>query len=108
MFPELFCHFRLHQPSILEKGHIVRNTLYLCQIVSDNDDGITLTQLQQQFFDLCRGLYIQRRAGFIQQQYLGLDRQGPGNAEALLLSAGKLQGALMQFSGYFLLKAGQL
>ncbi len=37
---------------------------------------------------------VQGRAGLVQQDHLGLDRQHPGDAQALLLAAGELQGGL--------------
>ena len=39
---------------------------------------------------------VQRRAGLVHQQHLGLDGDGAGDAQPLLLAAGEAQAALVQ------------
>ncbi len=46
-------------------------------------------QFHEQVLYLGRGNRIKRRAGFVQQQYLGIDRQRPRDTQALLLPARK-------------------
>ncbi len=42
-------------------------------------------ELDDQLFNVGRRLWVQSRAWLVEQEHLGLDRQGTGDAEALLL-----------------------
>ena len=48
------------------------------------------TQLADQRLDLGRCYRVERRARLVEQEHLGLDGQGPADAQALLLAAGEL------------------
>ena len=62
-------------------------------------DLVFLANLHQLFLQIPASQSIQRAEGFIQQQQLGLERQGTGDRHSLLHPAGQLTGAL--FSGLF-------
>ncbi|GAB4191076.1 MAG: hypothetical protein OHK0022_04480 [Roseiflexaceae bacterium] len=64
--------------------------------MGDNHDRIAATQLQQQLLDLVGRHRVQRGTGLVQQQHIRLDRQGAGDAEALLLAARQRQARLLQ------------
>jgi hypothetical protein len=57
--------------------------------MGDDDDRELLAQFGDQFLDLGGGDGVKGRTGFIHQDHLGTDGNGPGDAEALLLAAGK-------------------
>ena len=61
-----------------------------------DDHSVVLFQLAHQLLHLHGGARVQGAGGFIHQQDFGLDSQGAGNAQALLLAAGKAHGALFE------------
>ncbi|MNZ94954.1 hypothetical protein D3C78_1140760 [compost metagenome] len=61
-----------------------------------DDHRVVVLQLGDQLFDLGRGNRIQGRAGLVEQQHFGLDRNAARNAQALLLAAGQARAALLQ------------
>src|SRR5438067_162875 len=73
------------------------DTRSLLHVVGHNYDGIPFFELKDQLFNLTGGDGIERRAGFVHEQNLGLNGQGAGDAETLLLSAGEAgSGFLME------------
>ena len=74
-----------------KKGGIIRHPCRLLHIVGDDNDGISFFQLQKQFFYFKRRDRIQRRRGLIHQQHFRFHRQRAGDAQPLLLPAGKPQ-----------------
>ena len=61
-----------------------------------DDHSVVLFQLAHQLLHLHGGAGVQGAGGLIHQQDFWLDSQGAGNAQALLLAAGKAQSALFQ------------
>ena len=55
-----------------------------------------LLQLPDQVLDRERRNRVERRAGLVHQQHLGLDRDRAGDAEALLLAAGEAGAGLVE------------
>ena len=55
-----------------------------------------LFELGDEVLDLGGGDGVERRRRLVHQEHLGLDGQGPGDAEALLLPAGEAQGGVIQ------------
>ena len=53
-------------------------------------------ELVDQLLDALRGDRIERRRRFVHQQDVGLDRERPRDAEALLLAAREREGGLVQ------------
>src|SRR5665648_547789 len=80
----------------VEEGGALRNPRGLLHVVGDDDDGVLLLQLLHQILDAHRGDGIERRGGLVHQDDVGLDGDGAGYAEPLLLAAGEVQGALLQ------------
>jgi len=74
--------------------------------VGDNDDSVILSQLVDQFLDLRGGDGIQRRARLVHQNYLGVDRDGAGDTQPLLLSAGQASARFIHSLFDFLDQAG--
>ncbi len=75
--------------SQVEECGIVRDPGGLGDIVRHLDDGHRVFQLGNQFFDVRRRFGIESGRRLVEKKDLGAHGQGPGDAEALLLSAGK-------------------
>ena len=71
-------------------GHVA-DAAGLLHVVGDDDDRVVVLQVVHQVFDPRRRDRVERRAGLVHQDDLGLDGQRPGDAEPLLLAAGELQ-----------------
>src|SRR4051812_35665072 len=59
----------------------------LLHVVGDDRDRVALLELGDQLLDLQRRDRVQRRAWLVHEDDLGLDRDGAGGAQALLLAA---------------------
>ena len=79
-----------------EHRRVVRHTGGLEHVVGDKDDGDLSGEASDEVLDLGGGDRIERRAGLVHQQDVGLDRKGAGDAQPLLLTSRKAQGALME------------
>ena len=75
---------------------LVADTGSLLHVVGDDDHGVVLFQLAHQLLHLHGGAGVQGAGGLVHQQHFGLDSQGAGDAQPLLLAAGQAQGALFQ------------
>ena len=64
--------------------------------MGDDDDGVLLLQLHSQILNPGGGNGVKGRGGLVHEQHRGLHRQGSGDAEPLLLTAGHAQGVLFQ------------
>ena len=73
-------------PGIQEGGQ-VRGAGRLLHIMRHQHDCVTGLEVQQELFDTRGRNRIERRARFVHQQDLGLDRQRARHAQALLLAA---------------------
>src|SRR3954452_13706726 len=65
----------------------VRHARGLLHIVRDDDDRVALLELGDELLDTKRRDRVQRRARLVHEDHLGLDRDGAGDAQALLLAA---------------------
>ena len=79
---------KLDEFAEIHKGGVIRTTGGLCHIVGDDDYGVLLFQLVQEFLNLAGGDGIECGAGFVHEEDIRLAGYGAGNAEALLLAAG--------------------
>ena len=61
-----------------------------------HDHRVALLQLADELLDLRRGNGVQGARGLVEQQHLRLHRQGAGDAQALLLTAGQAECVLLQ------------
>src|SRR5438105_15691137 len=85
----LVCRCKLDQPAKIEEACVIGATARLLHVVRHDYDSVTLLQFVNQLFELGGGNRIERGAGLIHQDNVGLDRECARNAKALLLSAGK-------------------
>src|SRR5215831_11736404 len=75
---------------IHERG-LVGDARGLLHVVRDDRDRVVLGQFLDQFLDLGGRNRIERRARLVEQDHLGTDRDGAGDAEPLLLAAREAQ-----------------
>src|SRR3954447_5951395 len=80
----------------VEEGGDVAGPRRLLHVVSDDDDRVAALQLADQVLDRQRRHRIERRARLVHQQDLRLDRDRPGDAEPLLLTAGEAAAGLVE------------
>ncbi|MCY1174494.1 hypothetical protein D9M73_146990 [compost metagenome] len=76
-----------------EHHHPVADITNHRHLMGDEDDGQaqSLVDLLEQAEDRLGGLWVQRRGGFVAQQYFRVVYQRAGNAHALFLAAGQLR-----------------
>src|SRR3989442_12007776 len=79
----------LHQLTEQEKPGRVGHPRRLLHVVRDDHDGEIALELEDQLLDLPRRDGVQRGSRLVHQQHPRLDRQRPGDAQALLLAAGE-------------------
>ena len=77
-------------------GRVIRYAGSLLHVVGHDRHGVVGLQLMNELFNLCRRDRIQGGCGLIQQNHGRLDRDRAGNAEPLLLPAGKGKAALIE------------
>ena len=77
----------VHRLADVEESGRVGNALRLLHIVRNDDDGVAGAQLPHQVFDALRSDGVQGGAGLVHQDHIRLDRDGPRDAEPLLLPA---------------------
>src|SRR6516165_8739788 len=81
----------LHEIAEIHESREVGHTSRLLHIVRHDRDRVVDLELVDQFFDLGGGDRIERRARFVEQDNLGLDRYRACDAQPLLLAAGEAQ-----------------
>src|SRR3954453_22488501 len=81
----------LDQLAEIHEGGEIRHPRRLLHVVGDDDQGVFRFQLVHQLFDLGGRDRVERRARLVEQDDLGPHRDGAGDAQALLLAAGKAQ-----------------
>src|SRR5258708_33241425 len=74
--------------------------------MGDGDDGTEFFQLYEQFFDFGGADGIEGRARLVEQEHFRFDGEGAGNAQALLLAAGKLVSGFMKMVFHFVPERG--
>jgi len=72
----------------------------------NSNDGTEIFQLYQKLFDFRSADGIERGARLIEKQDFGLDGESAGNAQALLLAAGKFIGGLVEMVFDFVPEGG--
>src|SRR2546423_952058 len=73
----------------------------LLDVVRDHDKRVVALQANQQRLDARGREWVERRAGLVEQQNFWLHRQGSGDAQPLLLSAGQACAWLVEPVLYF-------
>ena len=90
----------------VKKGGVVGNAGRLLHIVGHNNDGQLAFKLVHSFFYLLGGYGFKGARRFIHKQNFRLNGQGAGDAQPLLLPAGKAQGGIAQTVFNFIKKPG--
>src|SRR5215470_18502041 len=75
----------------IHEGGVVRDPRRLLHVVGDDGDGVIVLELVDQLLDLGGGDRVERRTRLVEQDHLRLDRDGAGDAQALLLAARQAQ-----------------
>src|SRR4051794_33320767 len=83
---DLLGHVVLDQLAVEHERRGVGHARRLLHVVRDDDDRVALLELGDELLDLQRGDRVQRRAGLVHQDHLGLDRDRARDAQALLLA----------------------
>ena len=86
----------LDQLAPIEEAGVVRDPRRLLHVMGDDHDRVVLLELEDQLLHLLRGDRVERRAGLVHQQHLGLVAQRPGDAEPLLLAAREAGARLLE------------
>ena len=92
--------------SEVEEGGEVGDASGLFHVVGDDDDGELVFELGHQLFDLEGRDGIEGGAGFVHEEDLRAIGDGTGDAETLLLAAGKAEGAFVEFVFHFIPESG--
>ncbi len=81
----------LDDAAAVDHRHVAGDVAHDGHLVGDQQDGQAkiAVDVGQQLQHRLRGLGIERRGGLVRQQHLGPGGQRPGDADALLLPAGK-------------------
>ena len=88
-----------------ERGEIA-DARGLLHVVRDDGDGAQIFQLNQELFDLGGADGIERGARFVEEQNFRFNRQRASNAQALLLTTGKLVSGFVQVIFHFVPERG--
>src|SRR4051794_39111276 len=80
----------------VEEGRVLRDPGCLLHVVGHDHDRVVGLELVDQVLDRGGGDRVERRARLVHQQHLRLDRDGPGDAQALLLTAGEAHARLAE------------
>src|SRR5687767_549089 len=92
----LACLAVFDQLAEVEESGPLRHARSLLHVVGDDRDRIAAAKLVDQFLDLGRGDWIERRARLVHQDHLGVDGDRTRDAQPLLLPAGQGRAALVQ------------
>jgi hypothetical protein len=92
----------------VEEGRALADAGGLGHRVGDDDDAVAFAQFVDQFLDLGRGDGVQGRAGLVHQDDFGLDRDGAGDDQTLLLTARQAGAGRVQAVGDLFPQAGAL
>src|SRR5215510_8990077 len=89
-YPELNQLAEEHEPRVV--AHPGR----LLHVVGNNHDGVAVLELEHELLDLGGGDGVERGAGLVHQEHVGLHGDGASDAQALLLAARETQGRLLE------------
>src|SRR6266849_7090291 len=89
-----------------QEGGEVADARGLLHVVGNGHDGAEILQLHEQLLDFRGADGIERGARLIEKQDFGLDGESAGNAQALLLAAGKFIGGLVEMVFDFVPEGG--
>src|SRR5581483_6348720 len=78
------------------EGRHVGHAGRLLHVVGHDDDRVVPLELLHQVLDPGGGDRVEGRARLVHQDHVGLDGDGPGDAEPLLLAAGEVEAAVVE------------
>src|SRR5215470_17213363 len=78
-----------HDLAVEHEDRVIGDATGLLHVVCDDDDRVLRLELLDQFFDALRGSWVECGRRLVHEQHLRLDRDGSGDAQPLLLTAGK-------------------
>ena len=81
---------------LVEEHRVVRDPHGLAQVVGDHDQGQRGRQGLEQCLDRLGRERVERRRRLVEQEHLGSDGQGAGQAEQLLLAAREPEGRVVE------------
>ena len=92
--PQRFCSVGVELDH--QEGGPVGDPRRLLHVVGDDHDRELLFELDHQVLDLAGRDRVERRAGLVHQDHVGLDGDAAGDAEPLLLAAGHAEGVVVE------------
>ena len=79
-----------HYLPVLENEAVIRDVFYQPEVVSGGDYGLAaIAPADQQIDNLTLAFRIERRGGFVQQQYFGIEHQHGSQRHAFFFAAGE-------------------
>ena len=90
-----------------KRGHVA-DAGGLLHVMGDDDHGAGELQLHHQLLDLGGADGVQRGARLVEEKHFRVHRQGAGDAQALLLAAGKSVGGFVQHVFHFVPEGGAM
>src|SRR5271165_2504288 len=92
--------------AVQQERREIANARGLLHVVSDGDDSTKILQLDEELFDFRGADGIESGTRLVEEKNFGLDGEGTSDAEALLLTAGKFIGGLVEMIFHFVPKGG--
>src|SRR5258705_11471499 len=89
-----------------QKSGEIADASGLLHIVSNDSDGADVLQLHKELFNFCGADGIESGARLVEKKDFGFDGQGAGDAQTLLLAAGKFVGGLVKVIFHFVPEGG--
>src|SRR5690348_10412416 len=89
-----------------QKGSEITDARSLLHVVSDRNDGAEILQLNEELLNLGGADGVEGRTRLVEEENFGLDGEGAGDAQALLLAAGEIVGGLVQLVFHLVPKRG--
>jgi len=91
----------LNELSGQKEGCEIADAGGLLHVVGDGDDGAEIFQLHEELFDFCGADGVESGARLVEEKDFGLNGEGAGDAETLLLAAGEFVGGLVEVIFHF-------
>ena len=108
MSEDFLCRADFDDVTLVEERRHVRDARSLLHVVRDDDDREACAETRHELFDLERADGVDRARRFVHQQDVRFGRDDAGDAEALLLSAGKCRAGFVQLLLDFVPERGTL
>src|SRR5262249_40588440 len=90
------CLIGLDHFAVIEEHRFVRDPGRLLHVVRDDDNRQPVLELVDEVFDVCSRGRVESRSRLVEKQDFGFGRQGPGDAQSLLLPSRQGVGRLLE------------